>query len=120
MESEAEDVKRHWQARKRGPCRLALGERLVNGDIHQVLACGHTIPPILDKDALWVHEARDCRECLEELRSGERHDDVLSEEAIRMALILVEDEMTDEDKDEAVHRARHWFTIRRQSKVQTT
>lgn len=43
--------------------RKALGERMVDGEIHQVLDCGHTVLAVLDSDGNWVSEWCECKQC---------------------------------------------------------
>jgi hypothetical protein len=46
-----------------GPLRYVKGERIVDGAIHQVLGCGHTLPARLDADGCWTSTRRLCARC---------------------------------------------------------
>lgn len=43
--------------------RKCVGETVIRGEIHQVMACGHSMPALLDEDGMWVHEERVCQDC---------------------------------------------------------
>ena len=96
----------------RGPLRLAVGECLVDGTIHQVFACGHTQVAALDRDGLWTKEATNCRECLEELRSGIRHG-ALSDEEILAAIARTDWDLSEPERRAMVARAKQvWHYVR--------
>lgn len=97
----------------RGPLRLGVGEKLVEGEIHQVLACGHSLPPNLDEDGLWLQEARCCKQCLSEFRAGKRPNFGLSDEEILAAVRSGDWEMTDSEVSDLVKTAqRPWDAVR--------
>ena len=72
---------RRWQARRQrhvrcGVCgeeghnrntcaqnKYVTGETLVDGEIHQVMHCGHTAPAELDRDGMWISARRRCPTC---------------------------------------------------------
>lgn len=89
----------------RGPLRLAVGEQIVRGRIHQVLACGHTVEAVLDKDGLWAHDAKTCVRCL--------HREPLTEEEIRAAIRSGDWGLTEPEESEWVARAKRvWHYVR--------
>lgn len=97
----------------RGPLRLAVGEELVDGYIHQIFACGHTRRAALDRDGLWTKEATNCSQCLRELNDGVRKDDGLSDEEILAAVSRGDWELSDAEKRQWLARARQtWRYVR--------
>lgn len=51
------------RARVWAPLRDIVGERLVDGQIHSLLACGHTVRARLTKRGDWANERRKCVDC---------------------------------------------------------
>lgn len=59
------------ERRRRGfrewaPLVRVVGERLVRGELHQLLRCGHVVPAKLTSDADWAGKRRRCRACAEQ------------------------------------------------------
>lgn len=93
--------------------RLAVGEQLVDGLIHQVFACGHTKRAVLDRDGLWVHENTSCSQCLNEMRDGVRKNTGLTDEEILRAIDMGDWDLSAEERLRWLARARQvWHYVR--------
>jgi hypothetical protein len=93
--------------------RLGVGEKLVDGRIHMILACGHTVEPNLDEDGLWKAEARNCPHCLRELQDGARQSELLPDVVIMQAMREGDWALSGAEEREWLARAKQvWYFVR--------